>query len=281
MPKPPSGPVPFLDVDQYKVTSAGVSLAALNPADTQEFEDSEQVEQRFRDNRERLADLQEILYAEGRQALLVVLQAMDTGGKDSTIRKVTEGINPQGCRVVPFRVPCVHELAHDFLWRVHPHVPSKGIITIFNRSHYEDVLVVRVHGLAPPALIERRYGHIVDFERLVSDHGTRIVKVMLHISKDYQAERLRLRIKEPKKHWKFNPADLEERKLWDEYMAAYELAVSRTSTAWAPWYVVPAENRWWRDLVVSELLRRELEDMNPQYPPLRFDAAVTTVDSIV
>ncbi len=270
-----------VDVDRYRVPEEGVALSAMDPADTQGFKESDEVKERFHENRERIGQLQEMLFAEGRQALLLVLQAMDTGGKDGSISAVTEGINPQGCRVVPFKVPCVHELAHDFLWRVHAQLPSKGTMTIFNRSHYEDVLVVRVHQLAPVELVEKRYGHITDFERLVSDHGTRIIKVMLHISKAYQADRLRLRLERPNKQWKFNPDDLEERKLWDEYMAAYELAVSRTSRAWAPWYVVPAENKWWRNLVVSEILRRALEDMDPQYPPAKFDRKLFTPESIV
>lgn len=270
-----------VDLDRYRVPEGGVTLSAMDPADTQGLKESGAAKERFQENRSRLAELQEMLYAEGRQGVLLVLQAMDTGGKDGTIRSVTEGINPQGCRVVPFKVPCVHELAHDFLWRVHAQLPAKGTLTIFNRSHYEDVLVVRVHQLAPADLIEKRYGHIKDFERLVADHSTRIIKVMLNISKEYQADRLRRRLERPNKHWKFNPADLEERKLWGEYMAAYELAVSRTSVSWAPWYIVPAEKHWWRDLVVSELLRRELEDMNPQYPAPKFDPAGFTADSIV
>ena len=270
-----------IDLDRYRVPEGGITLSAIDPADTQGFRESDEVKERFQENRERLGELQEMMFAEGRQALLLVLQAMDTGGKDGTIRHVTEGINPQGCRVVPFKVPCIHELAHDFLWRVHAQLPAKGTITIFNRSHYEDVLVVRVHQLAPTELVEKRYGHIADFERLVADHGTRIVKVMLHISKEFQAERLRLRVEKPNKQWKFNPADLEERKLWDAYMEAYELAVSRTSRPWAPWYVVPAENRWWRNLVVSELLRHELEDMDPRYPPPKFDPTTFAADSIV
>jgi PPK2 family polyphosphate:nucleotide phosphotransferase len=271
----------LVDLEAYRVPATGVRLADRDPADTQGNGRTDAVRERFAANRDRLDELQVRLYAEGAKSLLLVLQAMDTGGKDSCIRRVTEGINPQGCRVVPFKVPCPHELAHDFLWRVHPHVPARGMIGIFNRSHYEDVLVVKVRQLASADVVERRYHHLVEFERVLADAGTRIVKVMLHISKDYQAEQLRERVTDPAKQWKFNPGDLEERQRWDDYMAAYETALGRTSTDWAPWYVVPAENKWWRDLVVSELLRRALEDIDPRFPPPRFDPAAYPPSAIV
>lgn len=226
----------------------------------------------FEKLKERLPELQRKLYAEGTQALLVVLQAMDTGGKDSTIRSVFTGFNPVGCRVVSFKTPNDTELHHDFLWRVHQNVPRLGDITIFNRSHYEDVLIARVKDLVPKPRWRKRYEHINAFERLLYDEGTRVVKFFLHISKEYQKERLLKRLKDPAKHWKFNPMDLGERERWDDYQTAYEEALERCSTKDAPWYVVPSETRWYRDLVVARVLVDTLEAMNPEYPPPSFDA---------
>ncbi len=217
--------------------------------------------------RAELAELQTRLWAEGGQKLLVVLQAMDTGGKDGTIRSVFKGVNPQGVRVWSFGVPSEQELAHDYLWRVHLRTPETGMITVFNRSHYEDVLVVRVKELVPEARWRPRYEHITEFERLLADEGTTIVKVFLHISKDEQRARLQARLDEADKHWKFSVGDLEERKRWDAYAAAYEEAISRTSTATAPWYVVPGDRKWYRDLVVARILIDTLESMDPRYPP--------------
>jgi len=231
-------------------------------------------------NRERFADLQELLFAEGKQALLIVLQAMDAGGKDSMIRAVTEGVNPQGFHVFGFKSPSKRELAHDYLWRIHKQVPPKGRIGIFNRSHYEDVLIVKVHRWATPETIENRYDQINDFERMLSETGTRILKIMLHISKDYQLERLRRRLRLPEKHWKFNPDDLKERKLWTSYMSAYEAAIQRCSTEVAPWYVIPAEQRWYRNLVISQLIVDTLVDMAPDYPLPTFDPAEYPPESL-
>lgn len=256
-------------------------LADRDPADTQGLTDKDAAKEHLKTLRDQLADWQERLYAEGEQSLLLVLQAMDTGGKDSTIRAVTEGINPQGCIVHGFKAPSSLEKAHDFLWRIHARAPAKGMIGIFNRSHYEDVLIVRVHGWASPGVLDRRYTHINHFERLLHDSGTRVVKVMLHISKDYQLERLRRRLRRPDKHWKFNPADLDERKRWDDYMAAYETALRRCSTDEAPWYVIPAENRWFRNLVIAQLLLDTLKDMNPQFPAPEFDPADYPPESLV
>jgi PPK2 family polyphosphate:nucleotide phosphotransferase len=213
--------------------------------------------------------------------VLLVVQAMDTGGKDSTIRAVTRGLNPQGCRVVGFKAPSKAELARDFLWRVHAEVPPKGTIGVFNRSHYEDVLIVRVHGWASSDVLEARYGHINAFERLLHDTGTRVVKIMLHISKEYQLEQLRERVATPEKYWKFNPEDLKERALWDDYASAYELALARCSTREAPWYVVPAETKWFRNLVVAKLLLETLEDMDPQYPKPAWDPGEFLADRLV
>ncbi len=214
-----------------------------------------------------LAELQHRLWAESSQKLLVVLQAMDTGGKDGTIRHVFKGVNPQGVRVRGFGVPSEKELAHDYLWRIHRHTPENGAIAIFNRSHYEEVLVVRVKGLAPEERWQKRFHHINQFEKMLSDEGTTIIKLFLHISRDEQRERLQARLDEPEKRWKFSLDDLESRKLWDQYMQAYEDALSTTSTGYAPWYVVPADRKWYRNLVVSSILIKTLQEMNPQYPP--------------
>lgn len=214
----------------------------------------------------RLADLQRKLWAEAQRSLLVVLQATDTGGKDGTIRHVFRGVNPQGVHVRNFKQPSEWDLAHDYLWRVHSHTPEDGAITIFNRSHYEDVLVVRVHELAPETVWSKRYRHITEFERMLADEGTTIVKIYLDISKDEQADRLQERLDDPDDHWKFRKGDLEDRALWDEYRQAYKDAIEETSTAFAPWYVVPANRKWYRNLVVSHILIQTLEEMDPRYP---------------
>ncbi|GEM90571.1 polyphosphate kinase 2 family protein [Oceanithermus desulfurans] len=226
----------------------------------------------------RLGELQARLYAEGRQALLIVLQGMDTAGKDGTIRHVFRAVNPQGVRVTTFKKPTALELAHDYLWRVHRHAPARGEIGIFNRSHYEDVLVVRVHGLVPREVWERRYDHINAFEQLLADEGTRIVKFFLHISKEEQKERLEARLANPEKNWKFNPADLAERKLWDAYTEAYRVMLERTSTAAAPWYAVPADRKWQRNLIVARVLVETLEAMDPRFPKVDFDPRTIRVD---
>jgi PPK2 family polyphosphate:nucleotide phosphotransferase len=222
---------------------------------------------RLRELQERLRTLQAHLYAEREQALLLVLQGMDGSGKDSTIRRVFEGVNPQGVWVRSFGRPEEAELARDYLWRAHRDVPRRGKIGIFNRSHYEDVGVVRVDELVPPAVWRRRYRHIREFERLLTDEGTTIVKVWLHISPEEQQTRLQRRIDDPDRNWKFEPQDLEARRKWPLYLAAYEEAIAETSTADAPWYVVPAERRWARDVAIASLLVETLEEMEPQLPP--------------
>ena len=215
---------------------------------------------------EELSDLQDRLWAESKRSLLVVLQAMDAGGKDGTIKHVFRGVNPQGTRVVSFKEPTHIELAHDFLWRVHRAVPSAGEIGIFNRSHYEDVLIARVHALVPEAVWRARYGLINSFESLLDHGGTTVVKLFLHISKDEQKKRFDSRLSEPKKRWKFRPADLTEREYWDEYQRAYADAIGQTSTDAAPWYVVPANHKWYRNWVVSTILTDTLRRLDPQYP---------------
>jgi PPK2 family polyphosphate:nucleotide phosphotransferase len=226
---------------------------------------------------EHLMDLQERLYAEARQTLLVVLQAMDAGGKDGTVKHVFAGTNPQGVRVTSFKAPTPDELARDFLWRVHAAVPPHGYIGIFNRSHYEDVLVVRVHELVEESVWRRRYRHINHFEALLHDANVRVVKLFLHISPEEQAERLQKRLDDPTKRWKFNPGDLAERKRWDDYTAAYEEAIARTSTENAPWHVVPANRKWYRDWAVARIVIEALEDMDPQFPEAAEDLHGITV----
>ena len=215
---------------------------------------------------EELEGLQELLYAEGKHKILIVLQAMDTGGKDGTIRHVFEGVNPQGVKVAGFKVPTPKELAHDYLWRVHKHTPGKGEIIIFNRSHYEDVLVVRVHNLVPKEVWSRRYEHIRAFEKTLAEEGTTILKFYLHISRDEQKERLQARLDEPHKNWKFSKGDLAERALWDDYRTAYEEALSKTSTGYAPWYIIPANRKWYRNLVISTIIINKLKSLNMSYP---------------
>lgn len=242
---------------------ADLSDAAAEPDLPGEGRDhKERVEQLTR----RLQDLQQALYAEGRRALLVILQARDAGGKDSVIRRVFGPLNPQGCTVTSFRKPTEPELRHDFLWRIHQAVPPRGFIGIFNRSHYEDVLVVRVHGLVPREEWSGRYGQINDFERMLTENGTTVVKLLLHVSRKEQAKRLRERLDDPRKNWKFNPEDLDERRRWDEYTEAYQEALARCSTPWAPWYVVPANRKPARDLLVADLLAHTLEAMDPRFP---------------
>ncbi|HUR82066.1 MAG TPA: polyphosphate kinase 2 family protein [Thermoanaerobaculia bacterium] len=215
---------------------------------------------------EELAELQELLYAEHRHRILIVLQGMDTSGKDGTVRHVMRGVSPQNVRVTSFKKPSEIELAHDYLWRVHAVVPGTGEIAIFNRSHYEDVLVVRVHELVPKDDWQKRFAHINDFERLLADTGTTILKFFLHISRDEQRKRLQERLDDPTKQWKFQHGDLEERKLWDDYQKAYEDAIEKTSTEWAPWIVVPSDRKWVRNWVVAKTLAETLSLLKMKYP---------------
>ncbi len=214
----------------------------------------------------RLTTLQTVLYAEQKHKILIVLQAMDTGGKDGVIRKVFSGINPQGVRIASFKAPTPPELAHDYLWRVHNQVPAKGELVVFNRSHYEDVLITRVHGWIDDATAKRRFRQINNFEAMLVEEGTTILKFFLHISKDEQKQRLQDRLDDPAKTWKFNIGDLAEREKWDDYQRVYEDAINQTSSPHAPWHIVPADRKWIRDLYVSSVLVKTLEDLKMAYP---------------
>ena len=255
-------------VKQYRVEpGSAVDLSQWDPNDKSGFPGTKKAgRQELLSLNQRLEVLQELLYAEHKHKLLVVLQARDAGGKDGTIRHVFEGVNPQGVKVAGFKVPTPIELDHDYLWRVHRRVPGKGEIVIFNRSHYEDVLVVRVHELVPPEVWGRRFAQINDFERLLAEEGTTILKFYLNIGPDEQKERLQARLDEPHKRWKFNPGDLKERKLWPDYTRAYEDVLGKTSTEWAPWTVVPANRKWYRNLVIATTIIETLEGLDMRYP---------------
>ena len=233
---------------------------------------------RLEKDHSRLADLQELLYAEGRRALLVVLQAMDTGGKDGTIRHVMSAVSPQSCRVTAFKAPTPEELAHDFLWRVHPAVPRRGEIGVFNRSHYEDVLVVRVHELAAREVWSRRYDQINQFEALLRQNGVHILKFFLHISRQEQLDRLRARLDDPRKQWKISPDDFRERPYWNQYMKAYADALARCSTPQAPWFVIPANHKWFRNAAISRIIIETLESLDMKYPKPKFDLSKIVVE---
>src|SRR5437899_12387049 len=226
----------------------------IAPADTGKHTDEAAAHAKLGRDIAHLAKLQDVLYAERRHAVLVVLQGMDTSGKDGTVKHVMSGVNPSGCEVVPFKVPTDEEAAHDFLWRAHRAAPRRGHITIFNRSHYEDVLVTRVHRTVPRSVLKPRYHQINAFERILSENGTLILKFFLHISKAEQRRRLRERLEDPHKNWKFSEGDLKERALWTDYVAAYEKLLSRCSTDCAPWYVIPADHKWYRNLAVASVL---------------------------
>ncbi|HZD12875.1 MAG TPA: PPK2 family polyphosphate kinase [Candidatus Binatus sp.] len=254
---------------RYKIDpDQKVHFNDYDPNDTSGYkEGKDQAEkEEFDKLNKKLRELQERLYAAHDQKLLIVLQGMDTSGKDGVIHRVFQGVNPQGVQVSHFGVPTPEESDHDFLWRIHKAVPGKGEIQIFNRSHYEDVLVVRVHRLVPDKVWQRRFREINDFERLLSEDGTTILKFCLHISKEEQKKRLKERLDDPTKNWKFKSSDLPERKHWDEYMQAYEDALSKTSTDYAPWYLIPANHKWYRDLVTCQIIVKALEKINPQYP---------------
>jgi PPK2 family polyphosphate:nucleotide phosphotransferase len=262
-----SGPRPVPD---------GFRLAEVDPDSTPDFSRGKKQARRVADGRSaELADLQERLYAEGRsdggKTLLLILQAMDTAGKGGIIRHVVGGFDPQGVHLHAFKAPTEEERAHDFLWRIRRELPPPGMIGVFDRSQYEDVLIARVHALAPPEEIEQRYSRILAFEQEVVASGTAVVKVMLHISPEEQRDRLAARLDRPDKQWKYNPQDVDERKTWAEYMAAYETAITRTSTPGAPWYVVPANKKWYARWAVQTIVLRALRRLHPQWPAPSYD----------
>jgi PPK2 family polyphosphate:nucleotide phosphotransferase len=253
---------------QYRVKPGEkVHLRDIDPNDTHLVPGGKKAaEKESQELPARLEELQELLYASRKQAILIVLQGMDTSGKDGTIRHVMNGFNPAGTRVASFRKPSQEELDHDYLWRVHHQVPAKGEIAVFNRSHYEDVLVVRVHNLVPKSVWKKRYDHITAFEQMLVDEGTVIRKFFLHISREEQRQRLQARVDDPTKRWKFQHGDIEERELWDDYQEAYEAALEKTSTDDAPWYIVPANHKWYRNHVVASVLVETLEGLHMKYP---------------
>ena len=252
----------YLAIAQNKI-----NLKKFDPDDlTYGEEGKKAAKKELKQLRKRLICLQRTLYAEGKHKVLIVLQAMDSGGKDGTIRSIFKGVNPQGVKVASFKVPTDIELAHDYLWRVHQKTPGSGEIVIFNRSHYEDVLVVRVHALVSKKVWEKRYQQINDFEKLLADEGTTILKFYLNISKDEQKQRFLERIEDPEKQWKFNPGDIDEREFWDDYMQAFQDVIDKTSTKQAPWYVIPANRNWYRDLVISRIIVEKLESLDMKYP---------------
>jgi PPK2 family polyphosphate:nucleotide phosphotransferase len=255
-------------MDEYRIEPGRrMSLKDIDPDDMGEWKDKkEKAQKEFLGLCAEIGELQEILFAEHKHKILIVFQAMDTGGKDGTIRSVFSGVNPQGVNVVSFKVPSAVEMDHDYLWRVHASVPGKGQMTIFNRSHYEDVLVVRIHKLVPKEVWQKRYDQIREFEKMLADEGTTIIKFFLNITKEEQKERLLERIDIKEKRWKFNPGDLEERKLWEDYMEAYKDALSKTSTDYAPWYVIPANRNWYRNLCVAKIIVKHLKELKMEYP---------------
>ena len=246
-------------------------LRDRNPRDKSLFGDEEQTKADTAALAKEIDTLQDRLYAEGSRSLLVILQGTDTSGKDGTIRSVFNATGPLGVSVHAFGPPSKLELAHDYLWRVHAVCPRRGTIGIFNRSHYEDVLIGKVRKFAPEAVIEQRYEQINAFEKILAENGTTILKFMLHISKDEQKERLQARLDDPTKNWKFNPGDLEDREHWDDYQEAYETMLHRCSTPWAPWHVIPADRKWVRNAAIANIVRATLEEMDPQYPKVSWD----------
>ena len=254
-----------------------VALDEIKTGDRLGFADKEAARAQTVTDAEAIDALQDRLYGEGRRSLLVILQGMDTSGKDGTVKRVFSATGPLGVSVTAFGRPSEAESAHDFLWRIHQACPRRGTIGIFNRSHYEDVLVARVRGLASPEVIERRYAQINAFERVLADSGTRILKFMLHISREEQAERLQERLDRPEKRWKFDPGDLEDRERWGAFMEAYEIALARCSTDHAPWFVVPADRKWVRDAAIAAIVRATLEEMDPRYPEVAWDPAAYSV----
>jgi PPK2 family polyphosphate:nucleotide phosphotransferase len=248
-------------------------LAAIDPSYAGKHESHEKAAPEIQEAVERIDRLQYLLYADAGQSLLIVLQALDAGGKDGVIRHLFSGMNPQGTSVFGFKQPSQVELAHDFLWRAHLHTPGRGEVVIYNRSHYEDVLVVRVHNLVPRSIWSKRYELINDFEKMLAENGTRILKFCLHISPDEQLARFKQRLEDPARQWKISESDYSERELWPKYIEAYEEAIERTSTERAPWYVIPANHKWFRNLAISQIVADTMEDMGLKLPSPRVDLA--------
>ena len=263
--KKPSAPDP--NYPRYRIEpGANIKLSRFDPEESEHYKKKKDVDEALEVQRARIRDLQTRLYAERKQSLLIVLQAMDTGGKDGTIRGVFQGVNPQGCEVASFKAPSVEETEHDFLWRYHHRTPARGMITIFNRSHYEDVLIVRVKNIVGEDVWRHRYDMINEFENVLTLNHTTVIKFFLYISKDEQKRRLEDRLVDPNKHWKFSANDIKERAYWDQYMLAFEDSINNCSTGYAPWYVVPANKKWYRNLVIARTIADTLETMNPQFP---------------
>ncbi len=267
-------------MNPYRIKPGGkIDLAAFDPADSSFFKgDKKEAQKKIKALNLKLEALQELLYAEHKHRLLVVLQAMDAGGKDGVIRHVFEGVNPQGVKVAGFKVPTEEELARDYLWRVHKQVPGKGEIVIFNRSHYEDVLVVRVHKLAEEKVWSCRYAQINAFEKMLAEEGTTLLKFYLHIDPKEQKKRFQDRLDDPRKRWKFRLGDLEDRKNWPEYLKAYQDVLNKTSTEWAPWYIIPANRKWYRDLVILAVLVETLEGLKMAFPAPEEDLKGVKID---
>jgi PPK2 family polyphosphate:nucleotide phosphotransferase len=265
--------------DELRVAPGGkLDLSTIDPSSTPGWEgDKGAAVARLGELKDALADFQQRLWAEKKRSVLVVLQALDAGGKDGLIRKVFTAFNPQGTRVTGFGVPSEEELGHDYLWRVHANTPARGRIGIFNRSHYEDVLVVRVKELVPKAVWQMRYDQINDFERHLAENDTRILKFFLFISRDEQRRRFEVRLKDPAKHWKWSSGDLDARARWDDYLAAYTDALSRCSTDVAPWFVIPADRKWYRNLAVAEILAATAAEMAPSWPTAEEDLSSIVV----
>ena len=255
-----------------------VDLSKYDPAYTAGFTSKAEAKSSLGKNVKRLADLQYVLYAEDKRAVLIVFQAMDAGGKDGTIRHVMSGLNPQGCPVTAFKVPSAEEADHDYLWRIHKALPPKGEIGIFNRSHYEDVLAVRVRKIVPEKVWSKRFDQINAFEKILTENDITILKFFLHVSKDEQKKRLLRRLEDPRRMWKASPADFEERELWDCYVRAYEDVLSRCSTREAPWFIIPADKKWFRNLAVSEIIVDALEEMDMKFPEPPFDPEDVVVE---
>jgi len=249
-----------------------LKLSEYPSDDTGQFKDKADAAESTAEHLRKLDELQQVLYAQGKYAVLIVFQAMDGGGKDGAIEHVFGGVNPQGCTVTSFKAPSTEELAHDYLWRIHHATPKRGMIGIFNRSHYESVLIERVKDLAPRKVWQKRFDHINNFEKLLADEGTVIIKFFLHISWEEQKKRMEKRLADPHKNWKFSPDDLKERRRWSDYMVAYEEALSRCSTDFAPWYIVPADHKWYRNWFVSHTITKTLKKLDLQYPPPLKDA---------